>query len=345
MGFQGEVPNDFGAADTSPPSSRAATRASPWWTWQILCPSLFNFHRGSKIDCLEFARANSDPIFLFIDVEEIGRKVLEIYAQLGDGRDSFSPDNNAQGMAVVDEGNVRILAMLLTSSLVLEGLGTRGLDYELFESFEYAINQSPMEVKCKCQGFAYSGNDGEFDTKSNQYIIPPIMSKSIYHFHCDEKTLARRTIWFVARLYLEMDLYRKESLFLDFLNPWGDRGQWIILGYPRAGSLVELWNWHAFLASGLSHRKSFDSLLSCEMTSRSTLTTFTTPIQIPETLVLSRSAGNAGRWLWIALECHLATRGSKLMLAKFCVLSASNWPSKRGVHRPACQNVGSDDRI
>ncbi|KAL5323072.1 hypothetical protein ACEPPN_007600 [Leptodophora sp. 'Broadleaf-Isolate-01'] len=136
------------------------------------------------------------PVYPFIDVDDVRERAAEMYHELEVACSADGPE----GSRICGAG-IMVMKMMVATALVVEGAGKSVIGQALLGSVDAALDKS-------VKGFG-------IDMKQLQLFT----LTSIYHFHCDEDTLAWRTIGIAVRIALEMGLHRKESLLANVPDP------------------------------------------------------------------------------------------------------------------------------
>ncbi|KAH7369594.1 fungal-specific transcription factor domain-containing protein [Rhexocercosporidium sp. MPI-PUGE-AT-0058] len=137
------------------------------------------------------------PVYPFIDVDDVRERVGEMYREL---EVCCGMDGASEGARTCGD-DVMVLKMMVATALVVEGAGKSVTGQMLLGSVDATLDKG-MKV---------------FGINIKQLQLYTLTS--IYHFHCDEDTLAWRTIGISVRIALEMGLHRKESLLANVPDP------------------------------------------------------------------------------------------------------------------------------
>ncbi|KAG4434544.1 hypothetical protein IFR05_009960 [Cadophora sp. M221] len=147
---------------------------------------------------LDFYIDEVHPVYPFIDVDDVRERAAEMYHELEAA--CMSSADAPEGLRTCGVG-IMVMKMMVATALVVEGAGKSITGQALLGSVDAALDKS-------IKGFG-------IDMKQLQLFT----LTSIYYFHCDEDTLAWRTIGIAVRIALEMGLHRKESLLANVPDP------------------------------------------------------------------------------------------------------------------------------
>ncbi|ORY63917.1 fungal-specific transcription factor domain-containing protein [Pseudomassariella vexata] len=144
-------------------------------------------------------------VYPVIDVDTLTSKINWVFEAVhqGDG------EANLAAMGSIGQKDmciVKIVKIVLATSIVLEAQGKNELSQKLVDSIE-------------C-GTWHLARESAVDLRDIQVLT----ILSIYYFQCDEELFAWRTIGMAARMTLEMGLHRKRTL-IDNFNNAEDRAQ------------------------------------------------------------------------------------------------------------------------
>lgn len=157
------------------------------------------------------------PIYPFVDVDDVKSNAAALYRQAEmSGR---GDRGNGTRTCSID---TMVLKMMVAAALVVRGAGKSNTGQLLLESVDAVLDKGIRGIEMTLQQVQLFTLTVRLLPQTPNHLrklfsfVAADLKKSIYHFHCDEETLAWRTIGIAARIALEMGLHRKESLETNF---------------------------------------------------------------------------------------------------------------------------------